>query len=134
VLRTDPILSIIKQNRAIYGKDLREMDSKYGERFWRGIRAATEGCVRRHIFRPSSRTLWTVRGKKMDYLVIDDFYCSCDDFYLNVIIRRKCASCYHLLAKVIADALGVYESVESNDEAYLPLVRELRGVPKKAET
>jgi predicted nucleic acid-binding Zn finger protein len=70
----------------------------------------------------------------MDYLVIDDFYCSCDDFYLNVIIRRKCASCYHLLAKVIADALDIYESVESNDEAYLPLVRELRGVPRKIET
>jgi predicted nucleic acid-binding Zn finger protein len=133
VLRTDPTLSIIKRNKAIYGKDLREMDLRYGERFWRGIKAATEGCVRRHIFRPSRRTLWTVKGKKMDYLIIDDFYCSCDDFYLNVVIRRKSTSCYHLLAKVIADALDVYESVESNDEAYLPLVRELRGVPKKTE-
>lgn len=107
------------------------MNAEYGERFWRGIKAATEGCVRRHFFRPSGRTVWTVRGKKMDYLILDDFYCSCDDFYLNVVIRRKATSCYHLLAKVIADSLDVYESVESNDEAYLPLMRELRGAPKK---
>jgi predicted nucleic acid-binding Zn finger protein len=131
VLRTDPSLSTIKQKKAIYGKDLQEMNSNYGERFWRGIKAAAEGCVRRHVFRPSGRTVWTVRGKKMDYLIIDDFYCSCDDFYLNVTIRRKSTSCYHLLAKVIADALDIYEPVESNDEAYLPLMRELRGVHKK---
>jgi predicted nucleic acid-binding Zn finger protein len=132
VLRTDPSLSRIKQKKVISGKDLQEMNSEYGERFWRAIKAAAEGCVKRHSFRPSGRTVWTVRGKKMDYLILDDFYCSCDDFYLNVVIRRKATSCYHLLAKTIADSLDVYESVESNDETYLPLMRELRGAPKKA--
>jgi predicted nucleic acid-binding Zn finger protein len=131
VLRADANLFTIKQRKSIFGRDLREMDSKYGERFWKGIKAAAEGCVTKHIFRPSCRVLWTVKGKKMDYLILDDFYCSCDDFYLNVIIRRKSASCYHLLAKVLADALEIHESVELNDEAYLPLMRKLRGVPKE---
>jgi predicted nucleic acid-binding Zn finger protein len=130
VLRTDPTLSAIKLNKSISGKNLQDMNLRYGERFWKGIRSAAEGCVRKHVFRPSGRTVWTVKGKKMDYLILDDFYCSCDDFYLNVVIRRKFISCYHLLAKVIADALDTYESVERNDEAYLSLMRELRGVPR----
>jgi len=130
VLRADANLSAIKQKKSISGRDLGEMNSKYGERFWKGIKAATEGCVTKQIFRPSCRTLWTVKGRKMDYLILDDFYCSCDDFYLNVIIRRKSVSCYHLLAKVLADALDIYESVELNDDAFLPLMRKLRGTPK----
>jgi predicted nucleic acid-binding Zn finger protein len=131
VLNNDPSLSKIKQSKTISGKDLQNMISKYGERFWKGIRTALEGCVTRHVFDPSERIVWTVRGKRMDYLVIDDLYCSCDDFYLNVVIRRKSASCYHLLAKMLAEALETYESVKSHDDRYLPLMRELRGVPKK---
>nr|MDO8134331.1 hypothetical protein [Candidatus Njordarchaeum guaymaensis] len=130
-LRTEPNLVQIKQNRCISGKNLLSMSSKYGERFWKGIRAATEGYVKKHAFSPSGREVWTVEGKKMDYMVIDDFYCGCDDFYLNVVIRRKFSCCYHLLAKVIAEALELYESVTSNDNKYLPLMRGLRRVPKK---
>jgi predicted nucleic acid-binding Zn finger protein len=107
------------------------MSSRYGERFWKGIRAATEGCVKRYLFVPSKRQVWTVKGKKTDYLVIDDFYCGCDDFYLNVIIRKKYPSCYHVLAKLIAEALGTYESATSNDEKYLPLMKQLRRTSNK---
>jgi predicted nucleic acid-binding Zn finger protein len=131
VLRIDPNLTNIRENGTISGRDLQCMSSKYGERFWKGIRAATEGCVKRHVFSPSKRQVWTVKGKKMDYLVIDDFYCGCDDFYLNVIIRKRHASCYHVLAKLIAEALGTYESVTSNDDRYLPLMMDLRRSPKK---
>lgn len=131
MLNNDPSLSKINQSKVISGKDLQNMISKYGERFWKGIRAAVEGCVIRHVFDPSERVVWTVKGKRMDYLVVDDFYCGCDDFYLNVIIRRKSASCYHLLAKMLAEALETYESAKSHDDKYLPLMRELRGVPKK---
>lgn len=131
MLRIDPNLANIRENGMISGRDLQCMSSKYGERFWKGIRAAIEGCVKRHVFSPSKRQVWTVKGKKMDYLVIDDFYCGCDDFYLNVIIRKKYASCYHVLAKLIAEALGTYESVTSNDDRYLPLMMDLRRSPKR---
>jgi predicted nucleic acid-binding Zn finger protein len=107
------------------------MSSKYGERFWKGIRAAAEGCVKKHVFSPSGREVWTVKGKAIDYLVIEDFYCSCDDFYLNVVIRRRLPCCYHLLAKVMADALELYESVSTNDGKYLTLMRGLRRGPSK---
>jgi len=130
-LRVDLNLVQIKQSRCISGKNLLSMSSKYGERFWKGIRAAIEGCVKKYAFSPSRREVWTVQGKKMDYLVIDDFYCGCDDFYLNVVIRRKFSCCYHLLAKVMAEALELYESIASNDSTYLPLMRGLRRVPKK---
>ena len=127
----DPNLANIKENRSISGKDLQCIASRHGERFWKGIRAAAEGCVKRYFFNPSRRQVWTVKGKKMDYLVIDDFYCGCDDFYLNVIIRKRYPSCYHVLAKLIAEALGTYESVTSDDDRYLPLMKQLRRIPRK---
>ncbi|WXG43141.1 MAG: hypothetical protein WED04_03665 [Promethearchaeati archaeon SRVP18_Atabeyarchaeia-1] len=130
MLRTDPNLANIKKSAMISGKDLQSISSRYGERFWKGIRAAIEGCVKRYEFSPSERQVWTVKGKKMDYLVIDDFYCGCDDFYLNVIIRKKYPSCYHILAKLIAEALGTFEAVASDDDKYLPLMKSLRRVPK----
>jgi len=130
-LRADLNLVQIKQTRYISGKNLLSMSSKYGERFWKGIRAAIEGCVKKYAFSPSGREVWTVHGKKMDYLVIDDLYCGCDDFYLNVVIRRKFPCCYHLLAKVMAEALELYESIASNDSTYLTLMRGLRRMPKK---
>jgi predicted nucleic acid-binding Zn finger protein len=130
-LRTDPNIVQIQQDKRITGKNLMSMSSKYGERFWRGIRATTDGCVKKHAFSPSGREIWTVKGKKMDYLVIDDFYCGCDDFYLNTVIRGRFTCCYHLLAKVMADALDLYESITSNDSEYLPLMRGLRRLSKK---
>ncbi|WXG45772.1 MAG: hypothetical protein WED05_03675 [Candidatus Atabeyarchaeum deiterrae] len=107
------------------------MSARYGERFWKGIRAAIEGSVIKHVFGPSGREAWTVKGKKMNYFVIDDFYCTCDDFYLNVIIRRKFLCCYHLLAKTIAEALHTYELEPLDDSRYLTFMRGLRRVARQ---
>lgn len=99
---------------------------KYGELFWRAIKAVEERRVKKYVFKPSERCLWVVVGKRRIYLVIPDFYCSCDDFYFNVVTRKKRQTCYHILARKIAEALKLYEIINLDDESYRNILNEIK--------
>ncbi|HDN74245.1 MAG TPA: hypothetical protein ENG16_04395, partial [Archaeoglobus sp.] len=98
----------IHANRCITGEALEQLAVNFGERLWKALRAITERKVTKYIFKPSNKQIWVVSGKNRDYLIISDFYCSCDDFYINVVIRKKSKFCYHVLAKRLAEALNLY--------------------------
>jgi predicted nucleic acid-binding Zn finger protein len=87
--KLDSALKNILRNKAISGKELEELATKYGERFWRALKIVAEHRVKQYVFEPSLRTMWIVVGKEKDYLVLSDFYCSCKDFYLMQLLDRK---------------------------------------------
>jgi len=99
---------------------------KYGKLFWRAIKAVEEKRILKYVFEPSGKYLWIVIGKTRKYLVIPDFYCSCDDFYFNVVTRRKRQLCYHILARRIAEILGLYETIRVSDTLYKDLLNEIK--------
>lgn len=126
-------LERIKKNGYISGRELEELAGKLGERFWRALRTVTERRVKKYVFNPSRRILWIVVGRRRDYLVISNFYCNCDDFYLNVVIRRNAFMCYHLLAKQLAEALSIYDTYVVSDEEYEPLIREWKEIERERQ-
>jgi predicted nucleic acid-binding Zn finger protein len=69
-----------------------------------------------------------VVGRKRDYWVIPRLYCSCDDFYINVISRKSTPLCYHLLAQAIAERTGKYDVFNVSDEEGERLEEEWRRV------
>jgi len=125
------VLGDVGKRGCLSGKVLEELSLEFGERFWRALRAVAERRVKKYVFEPSGRRLWVVVGRRQDYLIISDFYCSCEDFYLNVVVRRKTFMCYHLLAKRLAEALKVYETYMLSDEEFEPLVEEWKSLERE---
>lgn len=101
-----------------------EVSKSHEQKISRAIEAVESGAVKKYIFRPSLRTVWIVVGKEREYRVIPHFYCQCDDFYINVVIRRKTTACYHLMAQELAEKRQKYETYEVTDVDFLRLNKE----------
>ena len=99
----------------------------YGDRFLRALKAVEESRVKKYVFLPGVIEEWVVVGRTRDYLVVEDFYCTCDDFYVDVAVRGIVDACYHLLAKEIARVLGRYEVLRVEEGVYESLIREWRS-------
>jgi predicted nucleic acid-binding Zn finger protein len=113
------ILSHIEAKR-LSKPDLTQEDvvyftDKYGNRFVRALRAVDEGKVLRYHFMPSDTVTWIVKGRRREYLVIPEIFCTGRDFYQSVVIAKDTKVCYHLLAQQIAAIRGQYTTIESTD-------------------
>ncbi len=120
----------IQRERGISGPTLVKLNRICGERFWKALQAVTSSLVKRYLFEPSKREAWIVVGKNRDYLV-SDFYCDCDDFYFKVVIKRRAKSCYHILAKLLAEALELFSDIRVGDEMYNTLKEEWQILPQR---
>ena len=127
--KIDSIISEIEKNGALTGKNLELLVQEYDERFWKAIRAVGERAVNKYIFQPSGQIVWIVVGKNRDYLIsLKDKYCTCDDFYANVVLKKKSDICYHILAKLLAVSLNLYKTYTVDDERYPKLIEEWRKI------
>ncbi len=99
-------------------KSLAELRSKFGEKLDRAIKLLEDSHVKKYTFKPSKREVWIVVGRTRDYQVLPRLYCMCDDFYLNVVIRRSDPSCYHILAQMLAEATIKFDEIGERDEKY----------------
>lgn len=97
---------------------------EFDERFWRSLRNVATKNVKKYIFTPSNRTAWIVIGKNRDYLIISNLFCPCDDFYVKVVVQKSSKICYHLLSKILAEALDYYEVIAVEDERYNELMKD----------
>lgn len=50
--------------------------------------------------------VWVYLGGKEDHVLIPRLYCSCLDFLVNVVGRRRGSPCYHLVGLELARKLG----------------------------
>jgi predicted nucleic acid-binding Zn finger protein len=95
--------------------DIEYFRNKYGKRFVRALRVVEERKVYKYEFHPSGTTIWTVRGRARQYMVIPRVYCTCRSFYQDVVISREINMCYHLLAQQIAEIRHSFDTVQSTD-------------------
>jgi predicted nucleic acid-binding Zn finger protein len=112
------ILGRIAKTKCLSGSDLITLSELSGERFWKAIQAVASDLVKKYIFEPSGRDAWIVVGKSRDYRVLSQVYCDCEDFYINVIVKREADLCYHILAKILAEALGAFSEIRIDDMRY----------------
>ena len=52
------------------------------------IKAIERGIIK-NTFEPSKRVLWTAIGKNDEYIIYPMIYCSCYNFFKNVVIKKK---------------------------------------------
>lgn len=98
----------------------------FGERCRKALKVLEEGKVRKFIFSPSERIVWTVVGKDREYQILSlANFCSCNDFYFRV-LNYETYLCYHLMAQKMAVALEKYIVIKKKDEEYETLMTVLR--------
>ena len=91
--------------------------------FERAIEAAFGGCVKKHVFLPSGRYIFTVVGSNADEFIDPDKpFCSCESYFYGV-LSAKVKYCYHILSYKIADESGLVQDVRFDDEEYDTFMR-----------
>jgi len=116
----------IKSEKKIRVGDANRLLRLFGDRFTKALQALDEGRVRKHVFSPSGRLVWTVVGEEGEYQILPlATFCSCNDFYFRV-LSHEAFLCYHLLAQKIAEALDRYVILEGDDRDYPSLLSVLR--------
>jgi predicted nucleic acid-binding Zn finger protein len=89
----------------------------------RAAEAVLDGCVKRHVFVPSGRTLYTVVGRSGDEFIDPEKpFCSCRHFFFRVLGGRD-RTCYHLAAYEMARGSKAFSSVEFHDEEFGSFLR-----------
>jgi len=79
----------------------------------------------KYIYKPSNRSVWIALGENCEHIIYPKLYCSCQDFYKSVIVKRKRVFCKHILAQIISEALEIYKEVEFDDADFKKLVNDL---------
>ena len=106
----------------------------FGDRYTKALAALEAGRVRKHVFSPSGRTIWTVVGEEREYQILPAaMFCSCNDFYFRV-LSHDAFLCYHLIAQKLAEALGQHVVIEEGDdrsEALLSVLRRPAAEPRR---
>jgi len=116
----------IKSEKRMRAGDADRLLRLFGDRFTKALQALDEGRVRKHVFSPSGRLVWTVVGEEREYQILPlATFCSCNDFYFRV-LSHEAFLCYHLLAQKIAEALDRYVLLAGDDGDYSTLLSVLR--------
>lgn len=86
---------------------------------------ALRGHVEEHVFLPSGRRFYVVRGSSGGHLVSEGGVCSCLDYYLNVVVRGRRGLCHHVASVIISKELGKLVKIEHKDQELLGVLKGL---------
>ena len=81
--------------------------------------------ITKYRYKPSNRVIWVALGKKCEHMIYPRFFCSCQDFYKNVVIKRTRGFCKHLLAQTICEGFGDYKELDLEDEDFSTFIEDL---------
>ena len=112
------IISHLKKDSKLSLEDIEKLEELFGDRVKKALELIGESRVKKYIFTPSGIVRWVVSGQEKDYLVIERTFCSCRDFLFTALLRREVPSCYHLLAREIAEQTEKYEEIILDDDDY----------------
>lgn len=83
--------------------------------------------ITKYTYKPSNRVVWLALGENREYLIYPKLYCSCLNFYREVVINQSIGYCKHLITQVICEALNKYKKVELKDKEFEDLINNLES-------
>jgi len=83
--------------------------------------------ITKYTYKPSNRVIWLALGENREYLIYPKLYCSCLNFYKEVVINQSIGYCKHLITQVICEALNKYKKVELKDKEFEVLINNLES-------
>jgi len=82
--------------------------------------------ITKYVYEPSNRIVWTAMGKNQEHLLYPKIFCSCQDFYKNVVISKKRNYCKHIIAQIISEGFKNFKEIKLKDNKFKDLVKELK--------
>jgi predicted nucleic acid-binding Zn finger protein len=125
----DFLVSFYKKikNKTIIDKELIEyLDLIYPAKSAIILKVLKQG-ISKYIYKPSNREIWSVLGEEGEHIIVPYLFCSCRDFYKNVVINQKRNFCKHLLAQIISKVIKSYQETELEDEEFDELLADLKS-------
>ncbi|MFX1418640.1 MAG: hypothetical protein ACFE9N_06950 [Promethearchaeota archaeon] len=101
------------------------LESIFPDKSIYAIDSLKKGIIK-YIYEPSNRVIWAAKGENQEHLIYPKLYCSCQDFYKSVVIKKKRKFCKHILAQVISEALNRFETIILKDSKFKEFIRELK--------
>ncbi len=96
--------------------------SKYGTKFSKAVETVISGSVKKHVFSPSGRVVFTVIGRDNEEFIDPERpFCSCNNFFFKV-LSGEAELCYHLLSYKIALESKNLDTINFSDDEYAPLL------------
>ena len=83
--------------------------------------------ITKYTYKPSNRVIWLALGENREYLIYPKLYCSCLNFYKEVVINQSIGYCKHLITQVLCEALNKYKKVELKDKEFEDLINNLES-------
>jgi len=114
-------IAFIAEGRKLTVKDIEQLEETFGERVKKALELVGAKKVKKYLFKPSGVSRWVVEGHEHSYLTLEHSFCSCKDFLFSAIMKRTIPSCYHLLARELAELSGKFEEVVVPDEQFTTL-------------
>ncbi len=114
-----------KKKQIIDEKFISFLDNIFPDKSTNVIDVLKSGIIQ-YTYKPSNRIVWTAQGENQEHLIYPKLFCSCQDFYKNVVIKKKRSFCKHILAQIISEALDKFKTVTLEDNKFKELVRELK--------
>ena len=116
--------SKIKEKKLIDDEVIQYIDLMYPNKSEKVLEVITRG-ITKYVYKPSNRTIWVALGEDCEHIIYPKLFCSCQDFYKNVIVKRKRDFCKHILAQIICEDLNIYQELELEDEDFKNLIDDL---------
>jgi len=118
------VYSKAKNKKVIDDELISFIDSIFPNKVDKVLEVIKKG-VTKYYYKPSNRVIWVALGKKCEHMIFPRLYCSCQDFYKNVVIQRKRGFCKHLLAQAICEGLEDFNELDLEDDDFNTLVEDL---------
>lgn len=112
------LLSKIKKGSKLTIKDIEFFEGIFGDRIRKALEVIGSKGVKKYTFSPSGVIRWSVQGQEKEYLVIENSFCSCKDFLFTALLRKEAPSCYHLLAREIAEKTEQFDEITVEDSLF----------------
>jgi predicted nucleic acid-binding Zn finger protein len=123
--------SKVKERKIVDNGIIEYIDKIFSNKSDKVLEVLKRGIIKK-IYNPSKRIIWIAIGdkkkkikKKNEHLIYPKLYCSCQDFYKNVVVKRERDFCKHILAQIICEELNTFKTMELKDNDYQKLINEL---------
>ena len=118
------LLIKLSRTNPLVCEDLTKLEELFGDRVKKALELVADNRVKKYRFTPSGVIRWVVEGTENNYLQIAASFCSCRDFLFSSLLRREVPSCYHLLAREIAERTERFEEITLNDSDYSQFMKD----------
>lgn len=119
------VFSIAKRKQVIDEEFITYLETIFPDKSANVLEVLKRGIIK-YIYKPSNRIVWAAKGENQEHMVYPKLYCSCQDFYKNVVIKQKRKFCKHIIAQIISEAFNKFKTIILKDDEFKEFLSNLK--------